>query len=61
MTAHLRGWAAFIGLQIEYSLLERSVERSSCRGPSVRARITPLVAAQSGALSGKLHAGDRGQ
>src|SRR5437016_1010223 len=25
--AHLRGWSAFIGLQIEYSLIERTVER----------------------------------
>ena len=27
VTAHFRGWASFIGLQIEYSLLERGVER----------------------------------
>jgi aryl-alcohol dehydrogenase-like predicted oxidoreductase len=27
MTAHVHGWAAFVGLQIEYSLLERSVEQ----------------------------------
>ena len=27
VTAHFRGWSAFIGLQIEYSLLERSVEQ----------------------------------
>src|ERR1700722_11730794 len=25
--AHLRGWSPFVGLQIEYSLIERSVER----------------------------------
>ena len=25
VTAHFRGWPAFVGLQIEYSLLERSV------------------------------------
>jgi aryl-alcohol dehydrogenase-like predicted oxidoreductase len=25
--AHLRGWSPFIGLQIEYSLIERTVER----------------------------------
>ena len=25
--AHFRGWSPFVGLQIEYSLIERSVER----------------------------------
>jgi aryl-alcohol dehydrogenase-like predicted oxidoreductase len=27
VTARFRGWSAFIGLQIEYSLLERTVEQ----------------------------------
>jgi aryl-alcohol dehydrogenase-like predicted oxidoreductase len=27
MLAELRGWTRYVGLQIEYSLLERSVER----------------------------------
>lgn len=27
MLAHLRGWTPFVGLQIEYSLVERTVER----------------------------------
>jgi aryl-alcohol dehydrogenase-like predicted oxidoreductase len=27
VTAELRGWSSFVGLQIEYSLLERTVER----------------------------------
>ena len=27
VTAQFRGWSAFIGLQIEYSLLERTVEQ----------------------------------
>jgi aryl-alcohol dehydrogenase-like predicted oxidoreductase len=54
MTAHLRGWAAFIGLQIEYSLLERSVEQELV--PMARAfgiGITPWSPLKSGALSGK--------
>jgi aryl-alcohol dehydrogenase-like predicted oxidoreductase len=54
MTAHLRGWAAFVGLQIEYSLLERSVEQELV--PMARQfglGITPWSPLKSGALSGK--------
>ena len=54
MTAHLRGWAAFVGLQIEYSLLERSVEQELV--PMARELglgITPWSPLKSGALSGK--------
>src|SRR5258705_12976943 len=53
VTAHFRGWAAFIGLQIEYSLLERSVEQEL--GPMARQSglgITPWSPLKRGALRG---------
>jgi aryl-alcohol dehydrogenase-like predicted oxidoreductase len=54
MIARFHGWAAFVGLQIEYSLLERSVEQELV--PMARALglgITPWSPLKSGALSGK--------
>ena len=56
--AQLRGWTAFVGLQIEYSLIERTVERelipmAQAFGVSVVAW-SPLA---SGLLSGKYHGG----
>jgi aryl-alcohol dehydrogenase-like predicted oxidoreductase len=54
LTARFRGWAAFIGLQIEYSLLERSVEQELV--PMAREfglGITPWSPLKSGLLSGK--------
>jgi aryl-alcohol dehydrogenase-like predicted oxidoreductase len=54
VTAHFRGWSAFIGLQIEYSLLERSVEQELM--PMARELglgVTPWSPLKSGALSGK--------
>jgi aryl-alcohol dehydrogenase-like predicted oxidoreductase len=54
VTARFRGWSAFIGLQIEYSLLERSVEQELV--PMAREHglgITPWSPLKSGALSGK--------
>jgi aryl-alcohol dehydrogenase-like predicted oxidoreductase len=54
MTAHLRGWAAFVGLQIEYSLLERSVEQELVpMALQFGLGITPWSPLKSGALSGK--------
>jgi aryl-alcohol dehydrogenase-like predicted oxidoreductase len=52
--SHFRGWTSFIGLQIEYSLLERSVEQELV--PMARELglgITPWSPLKSGALSGK--------
>jgi aryl-alcohol dehydrogenase-like predicted oxidoreductase len=52
--SRFRGWPAFIGLQIEYSLLERSVEQELV--PMARELglgITPWSPLKSGALSGK--------
>src|SRR3977135_374924 len=54
MTAHLRGWAAFIGLQIEYSLLERTVEQELVpMALEFGLGITPWSPLKSGVLSGK--------
>src|ERR1700716_440799 len=54
LIAQFRGWAPFVGLQIEYSLLERSVEQELV--PMARELglgITPWSPLKSGALSGK--------
>ena len=52
--AHFRGWSAFIGLQIEYSLLERSVEQELVpMALEFGLGITPWSPLKSGALSGK--------
>jgi aryl-alcohol dehydrogenase-like predicted oxidoreductase len=52
--ARFRGWSAFIGLQIEYSLLQRTVEQELV--PMAREfglGITPWSPLKSGVLSGK--------
>ena len=52
--ARFRGWSAFIGLQIEYSLLERTVEQELM--PMARELglgVTPWSPLKSGLLSGK--------
>src|SRR5262245_29321652 len=54
--AHLRGWSPFIGLQIEYSLIERTVERELI--PMARALNVGLTAwspLANGLLTGKYH------
>jgi aryl-alcohol dehydrogenase-like predicted oxidoreductase len=56
--ADLRGWTSFVGLQIEYSLIERSVERELI--PMAKAFKLGLVAwspLAGGLLSGKYHSG----
>jgi aryl-alcohol dehydrogenase-like predicted oxidoreductase len=56
--AELRGWSKFIGLQIEYSLIERTVERELI--PMAKAFKLGLVAwspLAGGLLSGKYHSG----
>lgn len=60
--ARFRGWSQFIGLQIEYSLLERSVEQELV--PMARELglgITPWSPLKSGALSGKYTRATAGQ
>src|SRR5258705_3498809 len=54
ITARFRGWAAFVGLQIEYSLLERTVEQELVpMAVEFGLGITPWSPLKSGALSGK--------
>ncbi|PCC71285.1 Predicted oxidoreductase [Nannocystis exedens] len=54
VTAHFRGWSAFIGLQIEYSLLERTVEQELVPlALEFGIGITPWSPLKSGVLSGK--------
>jgi aryl-alcohol dehydrogenase-like predicted oxidoreductase len=52
--AELRGWSAFVGLQIRYSLIDRTVERELL--PMARAldiAVTPWGVVGSGVLTGK--------
>lgn len=52
--ARFRGWSSFIGLQIEYSLLERSVEQELVpMAHELGLGITPWSPLKSGVLSGK--------
>jgi aryl-alcohol dehydrogenase-like predicted oxidoreductase len=52
--AQFRGWPPFIGLQIEYSLLERSVEQELVpMAQELGLGITPWSPLKSGVLSGK--------
>ena len=56
--AELRGWTPFIGLQLEYSLIERTVERELI--PMAKAFKLGVVAwspLAGGLLSGKYHSG----
>ncbi len=54
LTARFRGWSSFIGLQIEYSLLERTVEQELVpMALELGLGITPWSPLKSGLLSGK--------
>jgi aryl-alcohol dehydrogenase-like predicted oxidoreductase len=56
--AELRGWSQFVGLQIEYSLIERTVERELI--PVAKALNIGVLAwspLASGMLTGKYHGG----
>jgi aryl-alcohol dehydrogenase-like predicted oxidoreductase len=62
VTARFRGWSAFVGLQIEYSLLERTVEQELV--PMARelgVAITPWSPLKGGVLSGKYTRHNAGQ
>ncbi|MET0596074.1 MAG: aldo/keto reductase [Polyangiaceae bacterium] len=62
MAARFRGWSSFIGLQIEYSLLERSVEQELVpMALEFGLGITPWSPLKSGALSGKYTRKNAGQ
>jgi aryl-alcohol dehydrogenase-like predicted oxidoreductase len=54
--AHLRGWSPFIGLQIEYSLIERTVEREMIpMAKALNIGVTALSPLSGGVLTGKYH------
>jgi aryl-alcohol dehydrogenase-like predicted oxidoreductase len=62
LTSRFRGWSSFIGLQIEYSLLERSVEQELVpMALEMGLGITPWSPLKSGALSGKYTRANAGQ
>jgi aryl-alcohol dehydrogenase-like predicted oxidoreductase len=52
--AELRGWSSFVGLQIPYSLIERTVERELLpMAADMGITVTPWGCLASGVLSGK--------
>jgi aryl-alcohol dehydrogenase-like predicted oxidoreductase len=54
--AQLRGWSPFVGLQIEYSLIERTVERELVpMAKALNLGLTAWSPLSSGVLSGKYH------
>jgi aryl-alcohol dehydrogenase-like predicted oxidoreductase len=62
LIARFRGWSAFIGLQVEYSLLERAVEQELVPMASeFGLGITPWSPLKGGVLSGKYTRSNDGQ
>ncbi len=60
--AELRGWTAFAGLQIEYSLLQRTPERDLLpMAKHFGLAVTPWGALGGGALTGKYLKGESGR
>jgi aryl-alcohol dehydrogenase-like predicted oxidoreductase len=60
--AELRNWTAFVGLQLEYSLIQRTPERDLL--PMAKAlglAVTPWGAIAGGALTGKYLKGENGR
>jgi aryl-alcohol dehydrogenase-like predicted oxidoreductase len=54
--AHLRGWSPFVGLQIEYSLIERTVERELIpMAKALNLGLTAWSPLSGGVLTGKYH------
>jgi aryl-alcohol dehydrogenase-like predicted oxidoreductase len=54
--AQLRGWSPFIGLQIEYSLIERTVERELIpMAQALNVGVTAWSPLSGGVLTGKYH------
>ena len=62
LIARFRGWSSFIGLQIEYSLLQRTVEQDLVpMAEEFGLGITPWSPLAGGALSGKYTRSNAGQ
>jgi aryl-alcohol dehydrogenase-like predicted oxidoreductase len=62
VTARFRGWSAFIGLQVEYSLLERTIEQELVpMALELGLGMTPWSPLKSGALSGKYRRDNAGE
>lgn len=62
MYAHLKGWSPFVGLQIEYSLLERSVEDELVpMALEMGLGITAYSPLSGGLLSGKYNRENQGK
>ena len=62
LIARFRGWSSFVGLQIEYSLLERTVEQELVpMAAEFGLGITPWSPLKSGVLSGKYTRANAGQ
>src|SRR5215475_2977779 len=54
--AHLRGWSEFIAMQIEYSLIERTVERELIpMAKALNVGVTAWSPLAGGVLTGKYH------
>jgi aryl-alcohol dehydrogenase-like predicted oxidoreductase len=54
--AQMRGWSAFVGLQIEYSLIERTVERELVpMAKALNLGLTAWSPLANGVLTGKYH------
>lgn len=62
LIARFRGWSSFIALQVEYSLLERTVEQELVpMATEFGLGITPWGPLKSGVLSGKYTRANAGQ
>src|SRR5262249_3034466 len=62
LLARFRGWSEFIGLQVEYSLLERTIEQELApMAGEFGLGITPWSPLKSGVLSGKYTRRNAGQ
>ncbi len=60
--AQFRGWSQFIGLQIEYSLIQRTVEPELMQmAKAFGMTVTPWAPLAGGALTGKYLKGDKGR
>ncbi len=60
--AQLRGWSQFVGLQIEYSLIQRTVEPELMQmAKAFGMTVTPWAPLAGGALTGKYLKGDKGR